>query len=190
MEKRRRDWRLGRWTAKAAVSGWLAVAPARIEILATAEGAPIVLVDGEAAGVAISLSHRADRALAVIGAAGCAIGCDLEAVAPRSDAFVREWLTEAERTAVNAVAGEKRDRLANLIWTAKEAAAKLHPQNRLFETRTAVTELKPMANPARWRPLRVSWPDGAAAKGWCRAEPAWVMAVAGDPPPAAPQELR
>ena len=96
---RRDAWRLGRWTAKAAASAFLALPPERIEILAAPDGAPEVWVSGERAAVSLSLSHRAGRALAVVAAAPAVVGCDLEVVEPRSDAFVREWLAEPEQAA-------------------------------------------------------------------------------------------
>ena len=40
LAKRRDDWRLGRWTAKAAVAVRLDVGPQRVEVLAAADGAP------------------------------------------------------------------------------------------------------------------------------------------------------
>ena len=39
MERRRSDWRLGRWTAKAAVGMWLSVSPERVEIFAAPDSA-------------------------------------------------------------------------------------------------------------------------------------------------------
>ena len=78
MRRRRRDWRLGRFTAKAAVGAWLSVAPERVEILAAPDGAPEAWVDGERAPVSVSLSHRAGRALAVVAHAPAVVGCDLE----------------------------------------------------------------------------------------------------------------
>jgi 4'-phosphopantetheinyl transferase EntD len=63
--KRRASWRLGRWTAKALLG-------AEAEILSAPDGAPLV------EGVALSLSHRHGRALAVTAPGGVALGCDLE----------------------------------------------------------------------------------------------------------------
>jgi 4'-phosphopantetheinyl transferase len=53
IQKRRADWRLGRWTAKCPVAGLLEISEdlASIEISADARGAPTVLVSGEALGI-------------------------------------------------------------------------------------------------------------------------------------------
>jgi hypothetical protein len=41
-----------------------------------------------------------------------------------------------------------------------------------------------------WRALRVEWQDGAGTvAGWWRAEPGWVMAIAGRPAPGPPRRL-
>ena len=49
VEKRRRDWRLGRFAAKTAAARWLGVPISRVEIVAAPDGAPEARLDGEAA---------------------------------------------------------------------------------------------------------------------------------------------
>src|SRR5271165_7148727 len=66
--KRRADWRLGRWTAKRALSGYLNIAGdhqslSDIEIRPAASGAPEVFIAGQPAAASISLSHRNGSAL-------------------------------------------------------------------------------------------------------------------------------
>ena len=122
-ERRRSDWRLGRWTAKLAVGAWMSVAPESVEIVAAADGAPEAWLDGRRVPASVSISHRAGRALAAVGGAGALVGCDLELVEPRSDAFVREWLGQAEWEMLAARPEGERALMANLLWTAKEAAA-------------------------------------------------------------------
>jgi len=117
--KRRADWRLGRWTAKRAVAAALAVAPARVAVIASERGVPLVLLDGLPAPLAISLSHAAGRGLCALAPPGTAVGCDLEVVVPRAPHFVHEYFTAAEQERVGADA-----RLVTLVWCAKEAALK------------------------------------------------------------------
>ena len=127
--KRRTDFLLGRWTLKLAVAralGWpddLAEL-ARIEGRTAPSGAPRLYVDGEPAARGVSLSDRAGCAVCLVAARTAAVGCDVEIVEPRSDAFVRDYLTEAERRLVQA-AGPARDKVANLVWSAKESALKV-----------------------------------------------------------------
>ena len=173
---RRASWRLGRWTAKCAVGAWLGVAEEAVAVLAAPDGAPEAFLDGARVPVSLSISHRAGRGIAAVGEA--AVGCDLEVVEPRSGAFVREWLAPAERDFVAAGDGALR---ANLVWTAKEAAAKVRREGLRLDVRAMVA--RPACGDGEWSPVEV-----AGLRGWWRREPGWVMAVvsdpAGDPPRA------
>lgn len=180
--KRRVDWRLGRWAAKAAVAAWRGVAPESVVIIAADDGAPQARIDGDHADVALSLSHRRGRALAAVANGSTALGCDLEAVEPRSPAFLREWLAPAERDLVMTQAGEGRDLAANLVWTAKEAASKARREGLRLNVRKAIAEADAMAQSfGSWARLRVTWENGRVDAGWCRPNPGWVMALVSDP---------
>ncbi|MGZ8649903.1 MAG: 4'-phosphopantetheinyl transferase family protein [Solirubrobacteraceae bacterium] len=186
--KRREDWRLGRWTAKTAVAAQLGTEPARIEILAAADGAPEAWLDGAPAPVSVSLSHRGGRAVAAVATAPAVVGCDLELVEPRSPAFLREWLTPHEQALVAQQAGAERDRLANLLWSAREAAAKVRREGLRLDVRRAEVTLG--AGDGEWRPFCVHWGDGSpATAGWVLADEGWVTTVAGDPAPRRPSRL-
>ena len=187
--KRREDWRLGRWTAKAAVAARLGAEPTRIEILAAPDGAPEAWLDGVPAPVSVSLSHRAGRAVAAVAVAPAVVGCDLELVEPRSPAFVREWLTPREQALVAQRTGTERDRLANLLWSAREAAAKVRREGLRLDVRGAEVVLG-AAGDGEWEPFSVRWDDGApATTGWVRADRGWVMTIAGEPAPGRPLRL-
>ena len=191
VEKRREDWRLGRWTAKAAVARHLGVALERIEILAGADGAPEAWLDGIPAPLSVSLSHRAGRAIAAVASAPAVIGCDLELIEPRSPAFVREWLAPAEQVQLAALDAPERDGLANLLWSAREAAAKVRREGLRLDVRRATVELEPAPRPdGEWRPFVVGWgADAPATHGWWRSEPGWVLTIAADPAPGRPRRL-
>jgi 4'-phosphopantetheinyl transferase len=122
--KRRAEWRLGRWTAKRAVSDFLHVPAACVGVVAAEDGAPQALVDGTAAPVNISLSHRDGFGACAVGPPGWPLGCDLELVEVRSDGFVADYFTEAERQAVAEAPAERRPLLVTLIWSAKESVLK------------------------------------------------------------------
>jgi 4'-phosphopantetheinyl transferase len=180
VDKRRRDWRLGRFAAKSLLASELDLEPSRIEVLAGPSGAPTARVDGEPVPLSITVSHRGDRALAVVAGNGVTVGCDLEVLEPRSDAFVAEWLAPAEQRLVLADAGRQRDLVANLIWTAKEASAKARTEGLRLNVRQALVEPVLDAHPAPnvWHPLRVAWPaDQGTDEGFWRIEPGWVMSV-------------
>ena len=108
--KRRSEFRLGRWTAKKALALYLgrdasAAALRTIEIDRAPDGAPAPLVDGLPAEAYVTMTDRADQAVCLVGPPGTALGCDLELVEPRSDAFVADYLTPAEQGLV-AAAGD------------------------------------------------------------------------------------
>jgi len=101
--KRRSDWRLGRWTAKQAVARSLNMSVQRealagIEIRSAASGAPEVFFANQPAPVTISLSHRDGAAICAVALSSAALGCDLEMIEPRSDAFVTDYFTPEEQT--------------------------------------------------------------------------------------------
>lgn len=159
--KRRADWRLGRWTAKRAVSAALDVAADRVAIIAAAGGAPLALVDGVPAPLAISLSHAAGRGLCALAAPPTAVGCDLELVAPRAPAFAADYLTAAER---DWSAGDAR-RLT-LLWCAKEAILKAIGEG-LREDPRSVAVTPAAEAQGTWRRLRITY-GGQLVTGWAR----------------------
>ena len=170
---RRDSWRLGRWAAKALCG------PAA-EVLAAADGAPELTGSDRS----LSLSHRAGRALAVVGD-GCVVGCDLELLEPRSPGFVTDWLAEEEQAAVAEVRGEALALAVNLRWTGKEAAAKVLREGLRLDVRDAVVTPEP-ERPGGWAPLAVGWRDGPELCGWWRREAGFVLAVVTDPATPAP----
>ena len=187
IDKRRSEWRLGRWAAKGAVASWQRVPLAAVEVFAAEDGAPEALIDGGEAPVALSLSHRAGRALAAVCDAPAALGCDLEALEARSPAFARQWLVPAERGLIGGLAGERRDLAANLLWSAKEAASKARREGLRLNIRQATVEPGRLSgSPGPWERLRVAWEDGPTELGWWRREPSWVMAVVSDLAPEEP----
>lgn len=183
MAPRRAAWRLGRWTAKAALGAWLGVPAAEVEVLASSDGAPEAWLHGDRAPVSLSLSHRGDRALAVVVDAPRVVGCDLELVEPRSAAFIREWLSAAEQQLVAGGDEARQALIANLIWTAKEAAAKVRREGLRLDVRAAVvTFTEGGTTTGGWRPIQVRWNDGAPpTAGWWRGDGAWVMTIAAAP---------
>ncbi len=191
-QKRKADWRLGRWAAKAALRAWGGAALREVEIAASAGGAPEAQLGDAPVPAALSLSHRNGRAFAVVADPELALGCDLEAVEPRSEAFVRTWLTPQERAGVAAAGEPGRARLANLIWAAKESAAKARREGLRLDVGHAAVELgwNPSAD-GEWRPLTVRW-DGehATAHGWWREEAGWLFTVVSEPASPAPVRLR
>ena len=127
--KRRTDWRLGRWTAKRAVAASLRLPGdhrsfRQIEIIAAATGQPEVTLHNQPDKVTISISHRGALALCAVASGEVELGCDLEMVEPRSDAFCADYFTEKEQELIARTNGEERSLLVSLLWSAKESALK------------------------------------------------------------------
>lgn len=127
--KRRRDWRLGRWTAKQAVAAYLGLDAglhrlAEIEIRAASSGAPEALLRGSPAPVSLSISHRKDTGMCATGPPGVAIGCDLEVVEVRAAAFLEDFFTDGEQKLVEATPPPDRTSLITMLWSAKESVLK------------------------------------------------------------------
>lgn len=177
-EPRRVTWRLGRWTAKRLAAAALDIPLERLEVLAASDGAPEVWLGGGRAPVSLSLSHRGDRGLAVVMRTPGLVGCDLELIEPRSQAFEREWLASAEQRQVRAAASEHVPLLANLLWTGKEAAAKLRREGLRLNVRQLV--VTPGVACDGWAPLTI-WDGGEGLHGWWRADADYVMTVVCDP---------
>jgi len=175
-----------------AISDWTGLPLDGFEVLAAGDGAPEAWADGERLPVSVSISHREDRAVAVLGASPLMAGCDLELIEPRSAAFVRQWFAPAEQELVSSCEETDRALVANLIWTAKEAAAKVRREGLRLDIRAALVSPSGMSRSGggEWRPIRVAWADGTSpVLGWWRSERRWVMTVLSDPAPRPPRLL-
>jgi 4'-phosphopantetheinyl transferase len=191
--KRRSEFLVSRYAAKHAIAGAADRAVDGPETLALVEvrhrptGAPNAFVAGSPAGLSMSLTDRADWAVCVVSRDDhVAIGCDLELVEPRSDSFVRDYLTEPEQAAVTA-AGDPH-LAANLFWSAKESALKVLETGLRRDTRTVEVTLG--GDPeAGWSPFTVRPVEGGTFAGWWRRWGAFVLTVAAERPHGPPQAL-
>ena len=204
--KRRADWRLGRWTAKRALSIYLSMlgdhqALADIEIRPAASGAPEAFIANRPASAAISLSHCNGSALCAIAPSGTALGCDLELVEPRSPAFVADYFTAEERELVAQSSAADGSYLPTLLWSAKESALKALHEGLRLDTRFVTVSLPedtPTPEPdgaleqccSGWRPLEVRCTSGEVFRGWWQQTDALLRTVVAAPDPSPPTVLR
>jgi 4'-phosphopantetheinyl transferase len=209
--KRRTDWRLGRWTAKRAVSICLnAPGPpktlAAIEIRSAASGAPEVFLDNQPAAVTISLSHSNGTALCAVAPPGTELGCDLEIIEPRSEAFVADYFTSDEQVLIARASDADRLRLSTLFWSAKESALKALREGLRLDTRSvtvSLTESVPPSAPhematapnftecrSSWHPLQVHCASGQVFHGWWGQTANLLQTVVAAPAPARPIQLQ
>jgi 4'-phosphopantetheinyl transferase len=193
--KRRGEFRLGRWTAKKALALYLGrdaatEALASIEIDRAPDGAPAPLVDGRPAHAYVTMTDRADQAVCLVGPPGTALGCDLELVEPRSDAFVGDFLTPAEQALVAAArSGDARDLLANLLWCGKESALKVLRTGLRRDTRSVEVSFPGGPGVDGWAPMSVRAVEGTVFPGWWQRFGAFVLTVAATEPCAPPRAL-
>ena len=180
--KRRSEWSLGRFAAKRALASFAQIdALDRIQVIAAEDGAPEAFIDGRMLSWGISISHREDLAACVI-APGTKVGCDLEAVEPRTSRFVNDFFTERERLEVERTEDTHRDRRVALTWSAKESALKVLRVGLRRDTRSVEVEIDDLetAEPG-WHPLRATVnPERQTLRGWWRQERSLVLTVVGD----------
>ena len=170
--KRRNDWRLGRWTAKRALASYLNL-PARphvlrrIEIRPATSGEPEGFLANKPAAVTISLSHGAGRAICAVAPSGVELGCDLEVIEPRGEAFLSDYFTAEEQALVTRAPASDRDRLLTLLWSGKESALKaLHTGLRLDTRSVIVSPDDASFGLNGWSRLQVRYTDGRIFHGW------------------------
>ncbi|MGB8768855.1 MAG: 4'-phosphopantetheinyl transferase superfamily protein [Candidatus Korobacteraceae bacterium] len=207
--KRRDDWRLGRWTAKRAVATYL-ILPSDRQILAGIEirpmpsGAPEVFIANQPAAVTVSLTHRAGAAACAIASSGVALGCDLEVIEPRSEAFIADYFTAEEQQLIQRMSATERPRLLALLWSGKESALKALRTGLRLDTRSVTVRLPQgesngwTKDPALaflshdhsgWRPLLAVCEGGQIFHGWWQITSSLLRTVVASPPPLAPISL-
>ena len=192
--KRRTEFLLRRLVTKHAVASVTGrptdpVTLAGIEVRNAPSGAPYVCIDGAPIEVGVSISDRAGWAVCVTSPTdSLAVGCDLELVEPRSPRFVCDFFTTTEQRLVGGcVAGDERDAVANLIWSAKESALKVLGTGLRRDTQT-LDVIPAVPRGDGWGALTVRAVEGTVFPGWWRREGQFLLTVAmreAAPPPAA-----
>ena len=181
--QRRRDWLLGRWTAKRLVQAHLAAgagfAPALTQFAISQDeaGAPIVtsrdpallaaLLPGvrpEPPGapatrlpLLLSISHGHGYALGAVcdkTAARAGLGVDLELVEHREPLFLADFFSEQEHRALAASPADQQNQLITAGWSGKEAALKALRLGIRLDPRLVQCFLAP-GEPSGWAPLRI-----------------------------------
>lgn len=188
--KRRTEYLLRRVAGKYAVATVIGLDPSdpaqlgRVGVLTARGGAPYVVVDDEPCGLEISLTDRAGQAICLVGPQGAArsvggLGVDVEIVEPRSQGFVRDFLTGREqRWLTGQLVGAPDDYAAgaNLIWSAKEAALKVQRVGLRADTRTVEVSVLRGHRPDGWSRLTIDH-RGGAYPGWWRREGHFLVTV-------------
>lgn len=193
-DKRRRDWLLGRWTAKHLVQQAVRACSRQtmpldgIAILAGSDGAPQVHMRRLPLGscpVSISISHSNGTAFcAAVTQPDWPLGADIERVAPRTDAFIAQFFTPAEQDLLETVTPALQAVWATAVWSAKEAALKAIHEGLKLDARSVTCLLRPQPEPPlEWTSHSVIWdagrvPDAPVLAGWWRVEGEYVLTMA------------
>jgi 4'-phosphopantetheinyl transferase len=169
--KRRRDWLLGRWTAKQLIQSHLAAVvglrPALDSFTVTQDpdGAPYAVSRDPALLEALPTALRLDRLPLVVtishshGYAFCAVcedgdgehhlGADIELVETRERAFVQDFFSEPERAVLAGAPSAQADLLITAMWSAKESVLKALRMGLRIDTRRVQCLIAP-DEPRAW----------------------------------------
>ena len=210
-DKRRRDWLLGRWTAKKLVQ----------TVLTSKIGQPpsfqTITIHNQLNGVPVgryhhlfdepspllpdpftlSISHAGDHAFcALVEQPNWPLGADIEQIMPRAAVFVTDYFTPSEQARLQQSSPEHYHMLVTAMWSAKEAALKALQLGLTVDTRAVACLISPVHEPPQaWTPfaIELNWELLAAAAvetqnfaslrldGWWQTIPGYVLTLAAAP---------
>jgi 4'-phosphopantetheinyl transferase len=200
VEKRRRDWLLGRWTAKHLVQGYLSatqgMAPLldEIQIANEEDGSPYCLLRGSHNGtaqrlqVSLSISHSHGHAFCALCedvSSDWNLGCDIEWIERREQNFVSDFFTAHEIRDVMGTPVEQRDCRVTAIWSAKESVLKSLRTGLRIDTRRITCRFEPDdLMPPAWSPLTILMDSGLVEQfpgawyAWWQVQDGFVLTMA------------
>ncbi|HZD11356.1 MAG TPA: 4'-phosphopantetheinyl transferase superfamily protein [Candidatus Binatia bacterium] len=195
MQARRRDWLLGRWTAKRLLQQvaqqhcGFPVPLHDIVVRSAENGAPCTDFREPLTGrqFSLSISHSQGYALcAVVEGQKAFLGADLEEVVSQPEGFVERFFNHEERELIDDRIDRLRDVQVTAIWGAKEAAYKAVRSSVRFEPLAISCLVQPVAaEPQDWIPFPIVChaeilPDRAlpTLTGWWQALGVFVLTVA------------
>ncbi len=190
LTKRRREWLLGRWTAKQLLQTCLEhelqqrLPLNAITIYNDAHGAPVAMAECgcRIAEWGISISHSHDSAFcAAMPQNTIGLGADIEHIELREWRFVEDYFTPDEIGRVRCTPPEKRETLITAIWSAKEAALKALHLGLTIDTRRVQCAIDPQRYPEHeWVEFDIACTRSytETLRGWWRAWGDYVLTVA------------
>jgi 4'-phosphopantetheinyl transferase len=186
---------LGRWTAKRLLRlsdpAYRDLELNAISVGNDPDGAPFLCVQGIGRlALSLSISHRQERAFAAL-CASFPVGADIERVEAHAPSFVRDYFTAQEAERVFGAPPQRRDALATVIWSAKEAVLKAVRLGLRVDTRTVevrhVQGMEPdqgaeglSLDPEAWYEMRIvtTLPDEPHFAAWWRPDGDYVLTLA------------
>ncbi len=166
--KRRREWLLGRWTAKRLLQETLKPVLGRMPEMSEVAiyngplGAPYAILDKRKGGEIpfhITISHSGRRALcAIVEKHEGWIGADIEHVEARSHGFAEEYFSDDEQKFLKSIPWRERTLYTNAIWSAKEAVLKALRLGLRLDTRRVSCGLTQLRNGEQeWKHFEVEF---------------------------------
>jgi len=143
----------------------------------------------------LSLSHREGIGICAAAPEDVALGCDLELVEPRSEAFTAGYFTAEEQKTISGSPAALRDLLVMVLLSAKESALKALRTGLRLDTRSVSAILHngfPSAlhpEMGTWRPLSVRHAD-QVFPGWWACVDGFVRTAVSIPAANAPVSAR
>ena len=175
--KRRRDWLLGRWTAKHLLQAYLGqITQTQLPLDALAigndpDGAPYVTTLRSRLPISLSISHSGGYSFCAVAPlfSQCAlagaptekieIGADIERIEHRGREFVADFFTPDELSQVDHAPEAFRDTLVTIIWSAKEAMLKALRLGLTVDTRCIDVEAIPLDTPREVLSPSTGWAE-------------------------------
>ncbi|MFT4179025.1 MAG: 4'-phosphopantetheinyl transferase superfamily protein [Thermomonas sp.] len=161
---RRRSFLAGHWLARELAADWLQVESRRITLQRHDDGRPLLLLDGRACALSLSISHSGDWLAVAL--ANVPVGVDVEL--PRRqrdlDALARFAFSPEEAQRLQDLPEVERSTAFHLLWALKEARGKRSGEGILPARSRQVTAIPSSA-------------DAAEAISWQLGEGALVLAV-------------
>lgn len=194
-DKRRHDWLLGRWTAKALLTHVVAAQTSArpdlrcMTVSKTPDGSPQIETatadNWPALTLSISHSHGV-AAAALVTEAGWPLGIDLEWIEARHLAFAADYFTMDEQKQLVTVSDDFKPVAVNAIWSGKEACLKAVRLGLTQDTRAVSCDFDFKAmEPAGWSAFDIIWDRTRLPSelpellGWWRVIDGFVLTVAG-----------
>jgi 4'-phosphopantetheinyl transferase len=137
------------------------------------------------------LSHRAGTAACAITTSETTLGCDLEVIEPRSEAFVADYFTAEEQVLVARASIADRLWLVPMVWSAKESALKAMRVGLRLDTRSVDVTMGPYAGRVEyadalsscdtWKPFWVRFAGKLTFHGWWQRSAGYLRTVVASP---------
>ena len=188
--KRRNEWLLGCWTAKAlaqSIPAYQQPSLDQIEICNTPEGAPYIQLTGKTTPVhCLSISHSNSFAMCALAPGqDVRVGADLEKIEARTETFILDYFTTTERQLVDICPAETRAVVVTLIWSMKESMLKalgvgLRRDTRSVEVRSVDGLLHAGNNTGKWQRIQIGEQNTSnrAWTGWWQRRDQFALTLA------------